>query len=106
MVTGPLSGHVLAMGPALGLFPHGYPVPSLPLSQAMFLGQVAPTPSLEMEGDNHRLPTHLPSAFLPTGHSGVASGQPRHLEDPACSFPLCKQVLHDSCGGWGQASSI
>lgn len=62
----------LALGTVLGLFPHGYPISSLPFSQAMLLGQVAPTPSLDMEGDNHCLPTHpFPLPSCPRGTLGL-----------------------------------
>lgn len=72
MVTGPLSGHVLALGTALGLFPHGYPISSLRLSEAVLLGQAAPTPCHNMEGDNHCLPTHpFPLSSCPRGTLGL-----------------------------------
>ena len=102
MVTGPLSGHVQAVGIPLGLFPMAalclrlYPGqagahPCL-LARLSSLGRWPSHPALKWGSIIITFPHTPSSAFWPAGHSGVASGQPRHLEEPACSLPFCCKV--------------
>lgn len=74
----PMAPHLLQATPGQRRPPHG---------QAVLPGQAAPTPSPELKGHHHP-PSHapLPSAVLAAGHSGVASGEPRHLEDRSFNF--------------------
>lgn len=57
-----LWGHHVACSPWRPHLPQDTPGTGrgspLPLGQAVLPGQVAPTPSSETEGNNHRLPTH------------------------------------------------
>lgn len=88
-------------GPHLAHFPVATPSHPCLLAGLCSLGRWPPHPALKWKAVITAFPRTLPSAFLPTGHSGVVSGQPAHLGHPACCFPFCKQVLHDSCGAGG-----